>query len=57
MRPWIGAIGQQATIWANIDSDLCHYMSSLGHNKSVYLYAQTDHFQKQPSGPLGRNHP
>ena len=28
----MGAIRQQEITWANVDSDLCHHMPSLGHN-------------------------
>ena len=31
-RKWLGATRQQAISWANVDADLCHQMSSLGHN-------------------------
>ena len=26
---------QQAITWANVDLDLCHHMTSLGHNELV----------------------
>ena len=29
---WLGAVRQQATIWANIGPDLCRHVASLGHN-------------------------
>ena len=29
----VGAIRQEAIIWANVDPHLCHHMASLGHNK------------------------
>ena len=28
-------IRQQAISWANVDSNLCHYMASLGHNELI----------------------
>ena len=32
-QQWLGAIGQQAITWANVDPDLCRQMASLGLNK------------------------
>ena len=32
VRLWLGAIRQQAISWANIDTDFCHRIASLGHN-------------------------
>ena len=32
-RYWLGAVRHQAITWANVDPDLCHHMSSLGHNE------------------------
>ena len=42
-REWLGAVRQQAITWASVDSVLCHFMASLGHNelkireKKMYL--------------------
>ena len=27
----VGAVRQQAITWANVDPELCHHMTSLGH--------------------------
>ena len=35
-RWWLGAIRQQATIWANVDSVPCRLMVSLGHNELTH---------------------
>ena len=32
-RQWLGAIRQQAITWANVDTDLCCHIASLGHNE------------------------
>ena len=32
-RQWLGADKQQAIIWANVNTALCHHMASLGHNE------------------------
>ena len=32
-RKWLGAVMQHAITWANIDLDLYHHISSLGHNE------------------------
>ena len=32
-RKWPGALRQQATIWANVYTDLCRQMVSLGHSE------------------------
>ena len=42
-RLWLGAVGQQAITWANVDPDLCRHMVSLGHNEL------TKHHQKHIS--------
>ena len=34
-RWWLGAVRQQAIIWANVDPDLCRHMASLGHNELI----------------------
>ena len=31
-RLWLGAVRQQAIMWANVDPDPCQLMVSLGHN-------------------------
>ena len=35
-RWWLGAVRQQAITWANVDSDLCRHMASLGHSEFWY---------------------
>ena len=35
---WLGAVRQQAITWANVDSDLCRHMASLGHNVLKYMW-------------------
>ena len=37
-RQWLGAIRQQAITWANVDTDICLHMVSLGHN-ALILFA------------------
>ena len=44
VRQWLGAVRQQATAWANVDSDLCHHMASLGHNELTHLYQHQDNY-------------
>ena len=34
---WLGAVKQQAIIWANVDPDLCRHITLLGHNESKWL--------------------
>ena len=36
-RLWLGAIRQLAITGANVDSDLCRHMASLGHNELMYI--------------------
>ena len=33
---------QQAIAWANVDSDLCRHMASLGHNELTYFIWDED---------------
>ena len=41
---WFGAVRQQAIIWANVDPDLCHHMTSLRHNELINLtYLEFQH--------------
>ena len=35
-RYWLGAVRQQAIIWANVDPFVCHHMVSLDHNGLTY---------------------
>ena len=35
IRLWLGAIRQQAIPWANVDSDLCRHLASLGHKWDI----------------------
>ena len=34
-RWWLGAVRQQAITWANVDTDPCRHMASLGHNELI----------------------
>ena len=36
-RQWLGAVREQAITWANVDLDLCHHMTTLGHNELISL--------------------
>ena len=40
-RQWLGAIGQQAITWANVDPDLCRHMVSLGQNELNSIFTKT----------------
>ena len=44
-RQWLGAIRQQAIIWANLDPDLYPHMASLGHTELKFeIYAYGSHW-------------
>ena len=34
-------VRQQAITWANVDTDLCRHMASLGHNRMAWQWAET----------------
>ena len=36
-RYWLGALRQQATIWTNVDPDLCRHVVFLGHNELIFF--------------------
>ena len=36
-RSWLGVVRQQAITWANVDSDLCRHMASLGPSELIFL--------------------
>ena len=37
-KQWLGAVRQQTNIWANVDPDLCHQMSSLDHELHIGMH-------------------
>ena len=41
VRLWVGAVWQQAIIWANVDSYPFRLMASLGHNEFKIVVAFT----------------
>ena len=42
-RSWLGAVGQQAITWANVDPDICRHMVSLGHNELSWQSRRQHH--------------
>ena len=49
----VGARRQQAIIWANVDPDLCPYMTSLGYNELSNVEISPTVFPMQTCASVG----
>ena len=53
-RLWLDAVRQQAITWANVDSDLCRHIASLGHNELIWIETRIYAIEPQRSTNLSK---